>query len=335
MRTLRAIDVTSRRRFALLLGAAAAWAYGARAQQAVNPVVGFLNSGSAAAYARFVAAFRRGLGEAGYVEGQNVTIEYRWAEGRYDRLPGFAAELLAKRIAVIVATGGNAPALAAKAATAAIPIVFATGGDPVRAGIVASLNRPGGNITGVTTLFSRLVQKRLELLRELMPKATSVGAIVNPNYPDEAQQRQELREAANTMKIRFRIAHAADEAGIDSAIASLAREAAQALIFAPDPYFVSRRAQIVALAAHYRLPAIYQGREFAEAGGLLSYGPSLDDTFRQAGIYTGRILTGTRPSELPVLQPTVFELVVNLKTAAVLGITVPQSILVRADDIIE
>ena len=326
---------TARRKFVSLLGGMAAWPCGVCAQQTAAPIVGFLNSGSAAAHTQFVTAFRRGLGETGYVEGRNLAIEYRWAEGRYDRLPELAADLVWRGVAVIVASGGSAPALAAKKATATIPIVFATGGDPVRAGLVASLNRPGGNVTGVAILLSTLVQKRIELLRDLVPATAALGALVNPNYPEVGLQLHELQGAAQATGQQVHFARAATESDIDAAFASLTQKGARALIVANDPFFLSRRDQIVTLAARFALPTIYQGREFTAAGGLISYGPSLTNAFHQAGIYTARILKGAKPSELPVLQPAIFELAINLKTANALGITIPQSILVRADEVIE
>lgn len=326
---------TTRRTFVSLLGGLAAWPRDLFAQSKELPSIGFLSSASAGAYVPFVAAFRRGLGEAGHVEGRNVAVEYRWAEGHYDRLPALAADLVGRRVAVICATGGNAPALAAKAATASIPIVFATGGDPVRAGLVASLSRPGGNATGITIQLSVLVEKRLEILRDIVPGAQTIAALVNPNYSEIEIQLQELQEAARVARQPLKIVRASTEAEIAAAIAGLPQQGIRALIVANDPYFVSRRRQIVALANRLGVAAIYQGREFAAAGGLISYGPSLNDTFRQAGVYTGRILSGAKPTELPVLQPTIFELAVNLATARALGIEIPQSILVRADEVIE
>ncbi len=304
----------------------------AQAQQPALPAIGYL---IAAGLPDVASGFRQGLGEAGYVEGQTVVFERRSAEGRYERLPALAAELVSRRVAVIVAAGGNAPALAAKAATAKIPIVFVSGGDPVRAGLVASFNRPGGNITGVTTVFSALVPKRLELLYQLVPKAVAIRALVNPNYPEADLQVQELREAAGAIRQQIQVVKAGTQSEIDAAFATLARQGTDAILVANDPFFDSRRDQIAALAARHAFPAIYSGREYVAAGGLISYGPSLTDAARQAGAYTGRILKGAKPADLPVLQPTKFELVINLKAARALGLKIPQSVLVRADEMIQ
>jgi putative ABC transport system substrate-binding protein len=304
----------------------------ARAQQQAVPVIGYL---STAVHPNVAAAFRRGLNETGYVEGQNVVIQERSAEGHYEWLPRLAAELVGGQVAVIVAAGGNTPALAAKAATVKIPVVFLTGGDPVRAGLVTSLNRPGGNITGVTTVYSALVPKRLELLHQLVPKAAAIGALVNPNYPEADLQLRELQEAAATIKQQIRVVRADTQRDIDAAFASFAQQGTDALLVANDPFFESRGNQIAALAARHAIPVIYSGRLFVEAGGLMSYGASLTDAARQAGVYAGRILKGAKPADLPVLQPTKFELVINLKTAKALGLTIPPSLLLRADQVIE
>jgi putative ABC transport system substrate-binding protein len=300
----------------------------ARAQQ---PAIGYL---VAAGLPNVSTGFRQGLSEAGYVEGQTVVIQGRSAEGQYERLPALASELVRRQVAVIVAAGGNAPALAAQAATAIIPIVFLTGGDPVRAGLVASLNRPGGNLTGVTTVFSALVPKRLELLSHLVPKAAAIRALVNPHYPEADLQMRELQEAAGAIKRPIQVVKAGSPSEIEAAFATHARQRTDALLVANDPFFESRRDQIAALAARYAVPAIYSGREYVAAGGLLSYGPDLADAARQVGRYTGRILQGAKPADLPVLQPTKFELVINLKTAKALGLTIPQSLLGRADEVI-
>ena len=324
-----------RREFiALVGGAAAAWPLAARAQQKGMPVIGFLGSTPPGPYAPFVAAFRQGLSEGGYIDGRNVAIEYRWAEGHYDRLPALAADLVRQRVAVILATGSTAPALAAKAATAEIPIVFESGGNPVAAGLVASLNRPGGNVTGVTVIFSALVPKRLDLLHQLVPKAAVLGALVNPNYPEADLQRRELREAAKTLGLPIEVQDATPTE-IEAAFAVLVERKTDALLIANDPIFLSRRDQIIALAARHTVPTIYGLRQYADEGGLVSYGPSLTEALRQGGIYVSRILNGAKPAELPIVQPTKFELVINLKTAAALGLTIPPNVLAIADEVIE
>jgi putative ABC transport system substrate-binding protein len=329
-----------RREFITLVGGAAvAWPLAARAQQPATPVIGFLSSVSPAAFPRTVvalqAAFREGLSETGYVEGRNVAMEYRWAEGQYDRLPALAADLVRPQVAVIVATGGNAPAQEAKQATTRIPIVFVSGGDPVNAGLVASLNLPGGNITGVSMMYSALVAKRLQLLHQLVPKAAAFGVIVNPNYSEADLQRRELQEAAQTIHQQIQVVSAGALRDIDTAFASLVERKTDALLVANDPFFESNRDQIVGLAARHAMPAIYSGREYVAAGGLMSYGSSLIDAFRQAGIYSGKILHGAKPADLPVMQPTKFELIINLKTAKALGLEVPPTLLALADEVIE
>jgi putative tryptophan/tyrosine transport system substrate-binding protein len=299
------------------------------------PAIGYLASGSPGSRAPDLAAFRQGLSETGYVEGQNVTIEYRWAEGSYDRLPALAADLVARKVDVIVTTGGLPPALAAKSATSTIPIVFSAGIDPVAEGLVASLARPGGNLTGFSIFVSELMPKRLELLSELVPQAKVIAFLVNPNNAATARAVRVSQEAARAKGVQLAIVKAGSDSEIDAAFATLVQLRAGALIVDGDPFFSSRREQLVALASRRAVPAIYAWREFAAAGGLISYGPSLTAAHRQVGIYAGRILKGEKPADLPVQQPTTFELVVNLKTAKALGLTVPQTILGLADEVIE
>ena len=326
-----------RRDFMILLaGPMGGWPSAVRAQQKAMPVIGILGSTAAGPYAPFVAAFREGLSETGYVEGQNLTIEYRWADGRYDQLPALAAELIGRNVQVILASGGIPSALAAKRATSTIPIVFAAGGDPVQTGLVAGLNRPGGNVTGVTFISMELMPKRLELLSELVPQAGDIVLLVNPSNANAAERvTRDAQQAARVKGVQLRILNAATEDEIETAFATLSRLHAGGLLVGIDPFFFSRREILVALAARHAVPAIYELREYAEAGGLASYGASIAAGYRQAGIYTGRILKGAKPADLPVERPTTFELVVNLKTAAALGLTVPPSILSRADEVIE
>ena len=328
--------MSSRREFITLLGgAAAAWPLAARAQQAAMPVVGFLSSRAPGESADLVAAFRQGLAEAGYVEGQNVSLEFRWGEGRYERLAGYAVELVRRAVTVIVTAGGDPAAQAAKAATATIPIVFVSGSDPVKVGLVASLNRPGGNITGVHLLILGLGAKRLGLLHELMPTVNLVGLLVNPNFADALTQLRDVEDAAQSLGLKFVVQKAGTEIEIDTAFADLVRQKTGAILVISDPFFASQRLQIAALAARYAMPAMFELREYAIAGGLMSYGPDLANGYRQGGVYAGKILKGAKPAELPVEQPTKLELVINLKTAKALGLDVPDKLLALADDVIE
>jgi ABC-type uncharacterized transport system substrate-binding protein len=326
-----------RREFiALLGGAAAAWPLAARAQQPPMPVIGFLHSASAAAYAHLVAAFHKGLSEAGYSEGQNVAIEYRWSEGHNERLPALAAELVRRQVAVIVTPGSTAATLAAKAATPTIPIVFLSAVDPVKTGLVASLNRPGGNVTGVSDIGVELAAKRLGLLHELLPGAARFALLVNPDNPGITEAFvTEAQTAASAIGRQIEVVTASTNGDIDRAFATLVNKRADAFLVSTDALFVTRRVQLVTLAARHAVPAMYFRREFAEAGGLMSYGSNLADQFRQNGIYAGRILKGEKPAEMPVQLPTKFEFVVNLQTAKALGIDVPTTLLARADEVIE
>jgi ABC-type uncharacterized transport system substrate-binding protein len=324
-----------RRGLILLLGSMMAASRALRAQQKAMPVIGFLSSLSAGPFAPLVAAFHQGLNETGYVEGQNLAIEYRSAEGRYDRLPALAADLVGRNVDLIVASGGTPSALAAKSATSTIPIVFTAVSDPVGAGLVAGLARPGGNLTGFSVLASELTPKRLELLSELVPQARVIALLVNPTNPLTEPMIPDVQEAAHAKGVQLAILKASTESEIDTAFASLVQPQAGAVVVGADGFFDSRREQLVALASRHAIPASYEWREFVEAGGLISYGPSLAAVFRQVGVYAGRILKGAKPADLPVQQPTTFELVVNLRTAEALGLTVPPSILARADEVIE
>ena len=324
-----------RREFIMLAcGTAAAWPLVARAQQSTMPVIGFMNASSAEGYAPHLSAFLKGLGETGYVDGQNVAIEYRWADDQYDRLPALAADLIRRKVMIIAATSTPA-AQAAKAATATIPIVFTTGDDPVKLGFVASLNRPGGNMTGVSNLIVALGSKQLGLLRELAPGITAIAALINPNFPGTERQLGDAEAATRALGLQFMVLRATTELEIDGAFASMAQLAGTALLVAVDPFFLAHRVYIVALAARHAIPAIYPVRDFAVAGGIRSYGTDFADSYRQAGIYTGRIVRGEKSADLPVQQSTKFEFVINLKAAKALGLTVPVSLLGRADEVIE
>jgi putative tryptophan/tyrosine transport system substrate-binding protein len=324
-----------RREFIAMLGSAAAWPLAARAQQPAMPVIGFMSARGPEDSAYLLEAFHRALAEDGFVEGQNVAIEFRWAHGQYDRLPAIAAELVSRRVNVITAVGGDPSPLAAKRATSTIPIVFGMGSDPVSAGLVESFNRPGGNVTGVTLLTNLMEPKRLGLLRELAPAAPLIGILLNPNFRPAALQLQQIEEAARGVGQRIAVTRASTDEELDAAFAALVEERVDALLVAADPYFGVRRERIVAFAARQRLPAIYQFREFAVAGGLLSYGINLPDIYRQFGVYTAKILKGAKPADLPVLQPTKFETVINLKTAKALGIKISDNLLSLADEVIE
>jgi putative ABC transport system substrate-binding protein len=325
-----------RREFIAFLGsAAAALPFGVSAQQTAMPVVGFLHSGSPGPFAHLVAAFRSGLSEAGFVEGKNVTIEFRWAGFQPGRLALLATDLVRRKVVVIVAMGGNAPALAAKAATTTIPIVFNGGDDPIRLGLVASLNRPGGNVTGVSLLLQEMEGKRLGLLRDLIPTATLIGFLVDPRNANVANQLKDAQEAAHAFGQQLHILNVSNERELDVAFTTLVELRAEALLLGASPFFVSRSDRIISFTARHRLPTIYFIREFAAAGGLMSYGTSVADGYRQVGLYTGRVLKGEKAADLPVMQPTKFELVINLKTAKALGLTVPPTLLARADEVIE
>jgi putative ABC transport system substrate-binding protein len=325
-----------RRDFITLLGgAAAAWPVAARAQQPTMPMIGVLSGTSPEALTQPLAAFRKALGAAGFVEGRNVAIEYRWAQNDYGRLPELAAELVRRRVAVIVAGGGAAASIAAKAATTTIPIVFDFGGDPTVYGLVASFNRPGGNATGVASLATELGAKRLGLLRELLPDAASFAILVNPNSPGAERAIKEVQGAAEAAKRRIEILTATSIREIDAAFAGVLQKRFAAVLVNPSPLFVTRRAQLATLSAHYSVPAMYYEREFIEVGGLMSYGTSTTDQFNQVGLYTARILKGEKPSDLPVVQSVKFELIINMQTARILGIEIPPTLLALADEVLE
>jgi len=324
-----------RREFIAYIGGAAAWPLAARAQQPGMPVVGFLNPGLPEPSSFLVVAFREGLEKEGYVEGQNVTVEYRWASGHYNELQTLASDLVRRHAVAIAATGGSISAQAAKAATATIPIVFNVGEDPIKLGLVASFNRPGGNITGVNTLSPALESKRLGLLRELVPQAAIVAVLLNPSNPDADLQRRDIQAAASAIGQDLRTFDVGNESDIETAFAALVRQRADALLVGSDVFLTNRREQIVALAARYAVPTIYSFRSFAESGGLMSYSTNLVEVYRQVGFYVGRILKGEKPANLPIVQPTKFELVINLKTAKALGLEVPLHLQQIADEVIE
>jgi putative ABC transport system substrate-binding protein len=324
-----------RREFIALLSGAAAWPLTVVAQPSTMPVIGFLNGASPTTWAPFVSAFRNGLKEAGYIDGQNVVVEFRWAEGQAGPLPKLALELAGRQPTVIVAAGGDQAVLAARDATTTIPIVFISGSDPVKLGLVASLNRPGGNLTGITQLTAALEPKRLELLREAIPNATLIALLVNPDYPASPAQIAEVQSAGRAFGQSILVLHANSEKGIDEAFASLSQNHVNALLIGSDPFFTTRREKLVALAAKHRVPTIYQWREYANIGGLMSYGTDLADSYRLLGTYAGRIIKGAKPADLPVQQSTKVDLVVNLKTAKMLGLTFPNSLLGLADEVIE
>src|SRR5471032_2626970 len=322
-----------RRQFIGIISGAAAWSLTARAQQPAMPVIGYLSSRSPGETVALIAAFKKGLGEAGYVEGENVAIEYRWAENQYDRLPALAADLVRRQVAVIAA---NSPAaLPAKAATTTIPIVFTSGLDPVAVGLVASLNRPGGNLTGIASLNVEIGPKRLELLRELVPTATIFALLINPTNPYVQTLSSDLQAAARTLGLQLHVLHASTEREFDTVFATLTQLRASGLVIGPDAFFNDQSEQLASLTVRHAVPAISQYREFAAAGGLMSYGGSTTDSFRQVGIYTGRILNGEKPADLPVVQSTKVEMILNLKTAKALGLTVPLPLIGRADEVIE
>jgi ABC-type uncharacterized transport system substrate-binding protein len=328
------VDRLKRRDFISLLGAAA-WPLAARAQQPAMPVIGFLSPTTAAGIESYVDGFRRGLSAAGFAEGRNVTVEYRWADNQLDRLPGLAAELVARRVAVIVTPAATAAALAAKAATSTIPIVFAIGADPVKFGLVDSMNRPGGNVTGVSFLSNALVAKQLQVLRALVPGPSVIGVLVNPSNPNAASDTGQVQAAAASLRLQVHIVYAAAEHEVGAAFDDLARARAAGVLVLPDSLFISVRGQLADIAAARKLPAMYSNRLYVEDGGLMSYGTSPIDALREAGIYTGRILRGEQPSDLPVVQSVRFELLINLKTAKVLGLDLPPTLLALVDEVIE
>jgi putative ABC transport system substrate-binding protein len=325
---------TRRRTFIALLCGAAGWPLAARAQQPLMPVIGFMSARSPSDSAYLVDAFRQGLLEAGYLEGETISIEYRWANGDYGRLPGLASDLLTQ-VLVLVAVGGDASAVAAKHATTTVPIVFGMGGDPIAEGLVASFNRPGGNATGFTLLTSQIEPKRVGLLHELVPSVSLLGALINPIFPPTAGQLEDIQTATRSIGQNLLVGRADNDAQLQTAFATFVEQRVGAVLVAAAPFFDTRREQIIALAAQHRLPAMYQFREYAAAGGLISYGPRIADSYKQAGIYAGRILRGAKPSDLPVVQPTKFEMVINLKTANALGLAIPNTMQLLADEVIE
>ena len=324
-----------RRQFLIAISALLAVPRAAHAQQPALPLIGYLSARSADDTAHLVAAFRRGLSEGGFAEGKNLAIEYRWADGQYDRLPALAAELARRPLAVLVSTGGDSAALAAKAATSTTPIVFAAGSDPVKVGLVASHSRPGGNVTGINILSSTLEAKRLGLLHELVPQAATIRFLLNSNYAAAESQLRDAERAARTLGLRLHVLRANTDREIDTAFETIAQRRIRALSTAASPFFDTRREKLVALAAHHAVPTMYHFREYAVAGGLVSYGIDLPDAYRQVGVYTARILKGAKPADLPVMQPTKLELVVNLKTAKALGIKFPQLVFSQADEVIQ
>jgi putative tryptophan/tyrosine transport system substrate-binding protein len=333
---MRRMGRMKRREFiTLLAGAAAAWPLSASAQQSAMPVIGFLSSRSPAESASDLVAFRQGLGQTDYFEGKNVTIEYRWAEGHYDRLPALAAQLVARRVAVIAAVGGEPSGLAAKAATATTPIVCTLGGDAVAAGLVAHLNRPGGNITGVTIMGLEMGPKRVELAHQLVPNGSALATLINSKFPLTLTEAHDMEAAAHSLGLQLTVLDASTEGEIEAVFADLPQQKVDALLINTDPFLFGQREQIVQLAARYKIPTLYFLREFVDAGGLMSYGPRVTNGYRQAGIYVGRILKGEKVGELPVVQPTKFDLVINLRTAKTLGLEIPTILLVRADEVIE
>jgi putative ABC transport system substrate-binding protein len=319
----------------VIAGSAAAWPLGTQAQQPAMPVIGFMSGRAPEDSAHLVSAFRQGLAETGFVEGQTVTIEFRWAHGDYDRVPALAADLVSRKVAVLVGIGGDVSALAAKKATASIPVVFGMGSDPVKAGLVASFNRPGGNATGFTLWTSEMESKRLGLLRDIVPAVQLIGILVNPKLPSSSQELNDLELAAKGVGQRLFVAPANNDAELDAALTSLGQQRVAAILVTSAPFFDTRLERIVSFAAKNRLPAIYQFREYAIAGGLISYGPNIVESYRSAGVYAGRILKGEKPADLPVLQPTKFDFVINLKTAKALGLTVPPTLLAEAGEVIE
>ena len=325
-----------RREFlALTGGAAATWPFAARAQQPAMPVIGFLHSASLEPNVKLVAAFRKGLFDAGFVEDRNVAIEFHWADGQIDRLPDLAADFVRRKVALIATPGSTPAALAAKAATATIPIVFATGGDPVALGLVASLNRPGGNVTGVSFESAEVAGKALGILHEVLPQGVQVAVVANPSLPFTETVVKNLQDGATSLGLQLEVLHASTDSEIEAVFAKIAQRPGTPVLLGPDPFYTSRRVEIISLANRYRLPTMYMVREFAEAGGLISYGPDLTNAYRESGVYTSRILKGEKPADVPVMLPTKFDLIINRKTAKTLGLTIPDKLLALADRVIE